>query len=110
MAEYQIGLCNRKITKNSLEKVQNHDRIIIQRKVKGIQKSLDIRPFIGPIWKENGSLLVHTYISAGRTVRIEEILSHLFGTRGNEYKIFPVHRKRQLIKVKNTLLTPMDIL
>jgi radical SAM family uncharacterized protein/radical SAM-linked protein len=110
MAEYQIGLGDRKISKNSIEKVQNHDAIIITRKIKGVQKSLDIRPFIGQMWKDNGSLLIHTFIDAGRTVRIEEILAQLFGTVGKEFKAFPVHRKRQLVKVENTLLTPMDII
>ena len=41
---------------------------------------------------------------------IEEILAQLFGTVGKEFKAFPVHRRRQLIKSENTLLTPMDVL
>jgi radical SAM family uncharacterized protein/radical SAM-linked protein len=107
--EYQINLTDRKISKSTIDQFLSESEIQVSRRVKGKLKTVDIRPYIDQIIKEDQILTVKTRAIDGRSVRINEVISELFSDRRNGIESFPVHKTRQLIKANGSHVSPMDI-
>ncbi len=108
-AEYQVDLGIEDTIGQSIEQLLNDQQISVTRKVKGKEKEVDIRPFIESIQQDDRFLTIQTNAINGQTVRINEVLSCLFEPDRADTRSFPVHRKRQLIKINGSVLTPMQI-
>ena len=108
-AEYQVDMREFNINQECIDKTLNETEISIVRRVKGKEKMIKIRPFIESVQHDKKILTVHTMAIEGRTARVDEIISHLCGTHIQEEDFFPIHRKRQLIKLNGTSISPMDV-
>ena len=80
---------------------------MIRRKIKGREKSLDIRPYIASIMRVNGSLILETETIGGRTVRVDEVLGQLIDDP-LQIKSLSVCRRKQLIRSGSETNTPME--
>jgi hypothetical protein len=107
--EYEINLMDHLITKPMIDQLMKESEIAVSRKVKGKYKAINIRPFIDRITKKQNLLTIQTRSIDGRTVRIDEILSHLYANHRNGIKSFPIHKTRQFIKTNGSIETPMDL-
>ena len=108
-AEYQIEIGRNKLSYEQIDKMLDESQIPLLRRVKGKEKTIDIRPYIESITPKDEILTIHTIFIEGRTARIGEILSTLFRRHPVDSRSFPVHRKSQMIKTNGTVRTPMDI-
>ena len=90
----------------NLNKMLENEHIRIERRIKGRNKELDIRPYIDSIELRDEKLHIRTRKIENRTVRIAEILNLLIGTASG----IDVHRTKQLIKQGTVDYTPFDIL
>jgi radical SAM family uncharacterized protein/radical SAM-linked protein len=108
-AEYSVGLNNQDINTHDINKLIGRDSISIIRKTKDKVKSVDIRPYIESIKRINNKLYIRTKIVNGQTGRVDEILDQLVQRNKELNKNLPIHRTRQLIKIGDSELTPMEV-
>ncbi|MEJ2052533.1 MAG: TIGR03960 family B12-binding radical SAM protein [Calditrichaceae bacterium] len=110
-ADYEIQIQDRPLDgmefKKDLKSFLEKDEIIVQRRVKGKIKSINIRPFISSINHKKDTLHISTKSVDRRTVRINEILECLFTDGGS--LISSVHRKRQIVNLNGEKLSPLDV-
>ncbi len=108
-AEYQIDMGEFDLDQKIIDQALKETEISVVRKVKGKEKTINIRPFIESIEQNEKILTVHTLAIGGRTARADEIISHLCSTHTNREDFFPIHRIRQLIKHNGTSISPMEV-
>ncbi len=107
-AEYEIALHGRQLDQQDVENYLNRDEILVERRVKGRQKQINIRPFIESMQRTNGSLRIRTRYRDGRTGRIDEILESMLGGPRETWQSLPVHRRSQLIRKNGKLISPLE--
>jgi len=112
--EYQLTISN--VDENDLERIQkgfqqilSSEEIIIERFTKGKTKTINIRPYIDSIDRQNQNILIKTKYVDQRTVRIQEIIDELKKAQGANGLMFQVHRKKQLVDSHDLELTPFDL-
>ncbi len=105
--EYEVDITGKTVSQEKINDLLAKEEILIRRKTKGKEKSLNIRPYIAKITRSNGSLVLETETISGRTVRVEEILALLIND-SEQIKSLPVHRNKQLIKSGSNISTPME--
>ncbi len=108
-AEYQIDLGEFEITQKEINTALKETEISIVRRVKGKEKTINIRPYIESIQRDKKVLTVHTTAVDGRTVRVDEIVTHLCNPQTYMDSFFPIHRTRQLIKQNGNTISPMEV-
>jgi len=110
-ADYEIQIPDRSLDDSGFDKTLRsfleRDEIIVQRKVKGKMRTINIRPFINTIYHARNTLHITTASIDRRTVRINEILENLFAD--DTRYIAGVHRKSQIVNINGRKLTPLDI-
>ena len=106
-AEYEVDLNGRKVSEEKINDLLAKKELMISRRSKGKEKSLNIRPYINNIKRVNGSLILETETIDGRTARVDEILSLLINDP-LKAKALPVRRNKQLIKSGSDINTPME--
>ncbi|MBD3223939.1 MAG: TIGR03960 family B12-binding radical SAM protein [Caldithrix sp.] len=111
-AEYEINISNCLPHDDSFTQALNRllaaEKIEIDRRVKGKNRCVDIRPYIISIQKSRELLNIKTRSIHNRTVRINEILQQLFSTQTLNRVSVPVHRKRQYVLSDVQELSPID--
>lgn len=109
-AEYEVNLRQKdqlpETLEHELDNLLKRAEIIVERKVKGRLKKIDIRPFIEQVDFADGILRIRTRVLENRTVRIPEILTVLLG----QSQGLSIHRKKQLIHDETAEKTPFDVL
>jgi len=108
-SEYQIMIGSQDLSEEEINRLLARDHIMIMRKVKGIEKRIDIRPYISALERQNGVLHLQTRSLEGRTARVSEILTALFNPSASDVRRFPVHRKRQLIMQNGSVFSPLEV-
>ena len=91
-----------------LDSVLSAEELPTKRRVKGKDKIVDIRPYIVSIENEGKRLKIKTQLVENRTVRIAEILNLLFSDNIKQHH-FQIHRKAQLVKSDDSVLTPLEM-
>jgi radical SAM-linked protein len=111
---YRVNLDERVIREQSfdkaLEQLLDAEQIIVSRNTKGIEKNIDIRPYIVSIDKMDRSIRIKTRYLDKRTVRLKEIINELIGENFKNGFYISVHRVEQLINKNGLELTPLEIL
>jgi radical SAM-linked protein len=107
--EYRIEMTGEDISQQAIRKTLDRHNIIITRDSKGNKKSINIRPYIASISKENGWLKIQTKVIDGRTARINEILAQFYDSSRANLKSLAVHRKNQYIRSTDRQNSPMDV-
>jgi radical SAM family uncharacterized protein/radical SAM-linked protein len=107
--EYQITMSDYQVSDEKINQFMSESEVSVQRKVKGIVKTIDIRPFIDRIDKKDRLLTVQTRTIEGRSVRINEIISQLFNDQHNGLESLPVHKTRQFVQQNGSLVTPLEV-
>jgi radical SAM-linked protein len=108
LAEYEVALGGQKIEQHVIDDILTRDEIPTQRRVKGRDKIVDIRPYIESIIIDKDRLQVKTCTIDNRTVRMAEILRLLFSDMVDRHH-FHIHRKAQLVRSADYVVTPMEM-
>ncbi len=111
-ASYEVNISGLKLDSNTfqedIEYLFSRDSIEVDRVVKGVRKTLDIKPYIESINRTNGTLSIGTKTIATRSVRVDEILAQLFPLSRETLRLLPVHRTAQFIQTGNTFTDPLE--
>jgi len=108
-AEYQIDMREFELSQQVIDQALTDTEISVVRRVKGKEKTINIRPFIESIRRDKKFLTIYTTVIEGRTVRVDEIITHLCNPQTYMDFFIPIHRKRQLIKQNGNILSPMEV-
>jgi radical SAM family uncharacterized protein/radical SAM-linked protein len=103
--EFIVDLGEDGLPESSIQHLLKQSAIEVERQVKGVNRRINVRPYIDSIKKRNNRLLIRTKSINGRTCRIQEILHQLLSDNGNKIKTYAVHRKEQFINNR----TPMQL-
>ena len=107
-AEYEVDLGKETLAEKIIKETLERKEIPTQRRVKGREKIVDIRPYIEKLEIEGKQLKVRTRTIDNRSVRMSEILRLLFNDKVDNHQ-FPIHRKAQLVQKGDTIVTPMEL-
>ncbi|MCK5853564.1 DUF2344 domain-containing protein, partial [bacterium] len=107
-AEYEVDLNGIIPDERVLNNVLSAEEIPTKRRVKGKDKIVDIRPYIDSIDNDGKRLKIRTRVVDNRTVRISEILSLLFNDTIEQHH-FQIHRKAQLVRIDDSVMTPLEM-
>ena len=107
-AEYEVDLGEETLAEKTIKETLIREEIPTQRRVKGREKIVDIRPYIEKLEIDGKRLKVRTRTIDNRSVRMSEILRLLFNDKVESHQ-FPIHRKAQLVQNGDTVVTPMEL-
>jgi radical SAM-linked protein len=111
-ADYQFQLNGEAADCKLNDRIQsllNSKELLIERKKEKTTRILDVRPFVVDMEAVDGGLRVRTKTEAGKSVRIDELLSLLFPESETLAKTARVHRLAMWVQDGDRLLDPMEV-
>ena len=106
--DYQINLLGHALENSRIDVLLTSQSLVVSRTTKGVEKQINIRPYVEQIRQSDGSLHIRTRVIDGRTARMDEITGILFRNHPEIYEQLPILRRNQLITENTTSRTPMD--
>lgn len=111
-ADYKFQLDDEAVDCRLDERIQallTSKELLVERKKEKTSRILDVRPFIVDMEAVDGGLHVRTKTEAGKSVRIDELLSLLFPESETLAKTTRVHRLAMWVHDGERLLDPMVV-
>lgn len=106
--DYQINLLGHTLENSRIDVLLTSQSLVVSRTTKGVEKQINIRPYVDQIRLSDGKLHIRTRVIDGRTARMNEITGLLFSEYPEIYEHLPILRRNQLITDNTTIRTPMD--